>query len=591
MSSPRAEDGKLPGRLALIRAVRALQKVGKTRGRTAALIVGTVLRKWSQDSFPKLRAARLPWSNALLGDPAILAFESHLKRLPLQDAAYWLSTAYTALSPPDYRKRLAMYFTPPSIANRLLDDLADEGTLFDQHSYMDPACGGAAFLALVAERMRSALLKKNKTPAAILRHANGHLAGIDVDRTLCALARHFLRMVFYAEICSVNWAPRFDIKVGDSLTKSHRVEHQYDVVVCNPPYRKLSRKEADVHRAKFAEAMQGQPNLYALFIQLCTKLAKVNGVVGLLTPTSFLSGQSFSSIRSFLLNHAAVKHIGIIRDRLRVYFDVEQDTALTIIRPGKSVRHEGAIAGISVIDRSGQYAKVGNCRLPNSGSSWPLAREAADIALLKTAARSSFRLADYGYTPTIGAFVWNRDKRPTYSTYDKVPISRRGETYPLLWASDLQVSGNLSFDQHKSSDSQHRYVYLGESGLTIVKKKPAVLLQRVTASDQEQRLVGATVSQQFVSDHRGYVGENHVVILEQSSTTPALAPKQMLALLKTAVVNRYFNCISGCANVSVFELLQLPLPNPQDLKKLVSGGYSIEQAAEKILLRPSVSRS
>lgn len=578
------EEGKAPGRLALIRSIRSLQKLGRKKGRTPEKIVGTILRQWSQATYPKLPAPRLQWSEMLSVDPAVTTFESQLRRLPLQEAAYWLSTAYTALSPAEYRKRLAMYFTPPPIANRLLDDLADEGALFDQHVFMDPACGGAAFLALVADRMRNALLKRGKTPTAMLRHAETHLAGIDVDETLCALARHFLRMVFYTEVCAVGRAPRFDVDNADSLTKYRRRQPQYDVVVCNPPYRKLSREEAELHRERFGEAMQGQPNLYALFIQLSIKFTKTNGIVGLVTPTSFLSGQSFSSLRSFLLNRTAVKHIGIIRDRIRVYLDVEQDTALTTIRPGNQVRHENAIAGISVVDRRGRYTRVGRCPLPNSGSSWPLARDAADIALLQHAAKIEYRLADYGYVPTIGAFVWNRDKRPTYLTFDKIPRTRLADTYPLLWASDLHASGNLRFDQHKASEAQHRYVYLGQSSQAMVKTRPAVLLQRVSTSDQKRRLIGATVSENFVSEHRGYVGENHVVILEQKSARPALTPKQMLALLKTAVVNRYFNCISGCSNVSIFELLQLPLPNPQELSRLISGGFSIEQAAERLLL-------
>ncbi len=581
-----SEGGRGPGRLALIRSIRSLQKLGTTKGHTPARIVGTILRKWSRDSYPKLPAARLSWIKTLSVNPAVTTFESYLKRLSLQEAAYWLSTAYTALSPAEYRKRLAMYFTPPPIANRLLDDLADEGALFDRHSFLDPACGGAAFLALLADRMRSALLKKKKSPAAILRHAEKHLAGIDVDETLCVLARHFLCMVFYAEICAASRVPKFDVENSDSLLNYRRLEHRYDVVVCNPPYRKLSREEADVHRATFTEAMQGQPNLYALFIQLSTKVAKAKGIVGLVTPTSFLSGQSFSSLRSFLLNQAAVKHIGIIRDRLRVYLDVEQDTALTIIRPGKQAQHTGAIAGVSVLDRRGRYTKVGSCLLSNSGSSWPLARDPADIALLRRATKSNSRIADYGYTPMIGAFVWNRDTRPTYLTYDKIPKTRWSYTYPLLWASDLHASGNLRFDRLEASGVQNRYIFVGQSGRSMVKTRPAVLLQRVTASDQGRRLVGATVSDEFVSEHRGYVGENHVVILEQSFATSVLAPKEMLALLKTAVVNRCFNCISGCANVSVFELMQLPLPNPQDLKRLISSGVSVERAADKLLLGP-----
>jgi adenine-specific DNA-methyltransferase len=584
MTKAKLIQGGAPGRLALIRSIRALQRLGETRGCTPTLIVGSILRQWSMNSFPELRVPSLRWSKTILDDPAILTFEKYLKQLSFEDAAYWLSTAYTALSPAEERKRLAMYFTPPPIANRLLNDLADEGALFDRHSFMDPACGGAAFLAIVADRMRVGLLKRKMGPSAILRHANAHLAGIDIDKTLCALSRHFLRMVFYREICSAGWAPQFNVSDGDSLNKACRLKRRFDVVVCNPPYRKLSRKEADLHRAKYSEAMQGQPNLYALFIQLTTKLTRIDGIVGLVTPTSFLSGQNFSALRTFLLNHASVKHIGIIRDRLRVYFDVEQDTALTTIRPGNQEGKHTAAAGISVVDRVGRYSRLGKCTLPNSGSSWPLARDASDMRLLEKASMSTFRLPNYGYKPTIGGFVWNRDTRKTYEIFNEIPESKRDGAFPLLWASDLRPSGRLSFDANTATGTHDRYVVPGKSGELLIKKRPAVLLQRVTASDQAHRLIGAVVSESFVAEHGGFVGENHVVILEQDPERAALAPTEMLALLRTAVLNRYFNCISGCANVSVFELQQLPLPDPKELKRLLAGGASMERAAERLLL-------
>jgi adenine-specific DNA-methyltransferase len=584
MTKAKFTQGGAPSRLALIRSVRALQRLGETRGRTPTLIVGTILRRWSMSSFPELRVPSLRWSKTLLEDTTVLTFEKYLKQLSFEDAAYWLSTAYTALSPAEERKRLAMYFTPPPIANRLLNDLADEGAMFDRHSFMDPACGGAAFLAIVADRMRVGLLKRKMGPSTILRHANAHLAGIDIDKTLCALSRHFLRMVFYREICSAGWAPQFNVKDGDSLTKARRLSRRFDVVVCNPPYRKLSRKEADLHRAKYSEAMQGQPNLYALFIQLTTKLTDTDGIVGLVTPTSFLSGRDFSSLRTFLLTHASVKHIGIIRDRLRVYFDVEQDTALTTIRPGNQEGKHAAAAGISVIDRAGKYSRLGKCSLSNSGSSWPLARDASDMCLLETATKSTFRLAHYGYKPSIGGFVWNRDTRKTYEIFDEVPEGKRNGAFPLLWASDLRPSGRLNFDANKATGTHDRYVIPGKSGELLIKKRPAVLLQRVTASNQVHRLTGAIVSENFLAEHGGFVGENHIVILEQDPQTAVLLPTEMLSLLKTAVINRYFNCISGCANVSVFELQQLPLPDPKELRRLLDGGASMEKAVERLLL-------
>lgn len=567
----------------MIRSIRALQRLSTKRGPTPKEVIGTVLRGWSKGLCPELPPTRWGMNLALADHAEVRRFESKLLRLPLREAAYWLSTVYTALSPKDYRKRMAMYFTPPPIANRLLDDLADEGAQFGHDSFMDPACGGAAFLTLVADRMRSALLGKRKTAREILRHAETHLAGYDLDETLCALARQFLRMVFYPEIRKAGRAPDFNIKRGDSLTKLKFLQGKYDVVVCNPPYRKLSQTEVEPYRESFSEVIQGQPNLYALFIQLATKLTKNKGLVGLVTPTSFLSGQSFEYLRTYLLKNSDVKHIGIIRERVRVYLDVEQDTALTLIQPGASAGREDAMARVSVVERDGQYKRIGCCPLPNSGTSWPLARDPVDLELLKKAAKSAFRLEDYGYTPTIGAFVWNRDTRPTYLTYERIPDTRVADSYPLLWASDLASNGRLLFKTHEAEKLQSRYVYLGRAGQNIVKKKPAVLLQRVTASDQAIRLVGATVSERFISEHGGYIGENHIVILEQAAEA-ALSPTEMLALLKTPVINRYFTCISGCANVSIFELQQLPLPDPEELKRLLADEIPMGKAAEQVLV-------
>lgn len=576
-----------PTRLALIRSVRSLQKVCRTKRVRPRALIEMILHKWCEDSYPKLPLKQIHHSKRLSNIRAIVTFESQLRRLPLLEAAYWLSTTYTALSPKEYRKRLAMYFTPPPIANRLLDDLADEGARFDRHSFLDPACGGAAFLTLVADRIRHELIRRRKSASEILRHAETHLHGMDIDETLCTLAQHFLRMVFYPEICATGRSPKFDIRCKDSLIDFSRrrpPSRRFDIVVCNPPYRKLTSDEVERHRAQFSDVMQGQPNLYTLFIHLSTKLANQGGAIGLVTPTSFLSGQNFSFLRTYLLENASVKHIGIIRDRLRVYLDVEQDTALTVIRQRVKVDHAHTVATVSVVERNGQYLRIGRCSLPNSGGSWPLARDVSDLRILDQASKSVFRLADYGYTPTVGAYVWNRDPRKRYRTFKDIPAAARADSFPLLWASDVQGSGKLLFDQHAALEAQERYVHLGHGGHTIVIKNPAVILQRVTASGQPVRLIGAPVSAQFIKDHGGFVGENHVIILEQTSNDPALPPILLLKLLKANVINRYFSCISGCANVSIFELQQVPLPDPKALKRLLGRGVAIEKAAEQILL-------
>lgn len=582
---PTASDR--PTRTQLILSIRGLRRVRGQGEADPARVVGTALRIWCKRAYPRLAVRDVPWSKRLADAPAINALVAHLERLPFLDAAYWLSTAYAYLASQEYRKTLAMYFTPPPIAKRLMIDLQKEGARFAEHSFADPACGGAAFLALVASRMRRELLKQKAAPNEILEHAQTHLAGADLDKTLCRLTKHFLNMVFYREICATGRRPDFAISCADSLKARTNLD-RFDVVVCNPPFRKLSQAETIKHRLLFSEVMEYQPNLYALFIGLTVRLAKPDGIVGLVTPTSFLSGHYFGSLRTFLLRNARVRHIGLVNERQHVYLDVEQETALTVLRTTPPRKHEVTNAAVSVVERDGRYRQVGRCALPNSGTSWPLARDIEDIRLLRNASRSRFRLSDYGYSPSIGGFVWNRDRRPAYLTSSEVPRPQRATAVPLLWSSDIRPSGRLHFETHTAAHGQHRYVDYGSRLHPTIKQRPAVLLQRVTSTDQSRRLVGAVVSSEFVREHGGYVGENHVVILEHVKPHLGLSPKQLLRLLRTPLMERYFRCISGSSNVSVFELEQLPLPEPSQLKKLLRAGLSMERAVKALLLGDSV---
>ena len=81
----------------------------------------------------------------------------HSAELPIAQACYHLSTAYTALVPDSVRSALGMYYTPPPLVDRLLDLAEEAGIDWCSGRTLDPACGGGAFLLPVALRMRKAL--------------------------------------------------------------------------------------------------------------------------------------------------------------------------------------------------------------------------------------------------------------------------------------------------------------------------------------------------------------------------------------------------------------------------------------------------
>ncbi|WP_226292337.1 HsdM family class I SAM-dependent methyltransferase [Burkholderia cenocepacia] len=546
-------------------------------------VIGSALMRWCKESFPGLPRSGLPVNAQLRNAPAVAAFVDFVKKKDLLEAIYWLSSAYAQLAGEERRKQLAMFFTPPSLTKRLLDDLSASGVDFSVRKFCDPACGGAAFLAPIAMRMRDALRERGTSATQILDHVQRHLLGFDKDAALCEMSKHFLLMVLHDEVVATGARPKFQIHQGDSLIRAQSLLGALDVVVCNPPFRKMPSAEVAHYLEHFADIIEAQPNLYALFMALCVKLLAPGGACALVTPTSFLSGQYFSKLRTFLLTQANVLSIGMVSDRLGVFIDVEQETALTLARREQTGHGPGTDAYVSVVARDGNYVNVGRCVLPNSGAAWPVPRTESDVVLLKTAAKSRATLADYGYTPRIGAFVWNRDTRTTYPSAKSAARAHGGTAVPLLWSSDIAQDGSLRFSGAPKANREHCFVNLGAKDHRSVVRRPSVLLQRVTSNDQPRRLVAAAVPPALIETYGGFVGENHTVILEQVHPEPALAPEELAQLLATPTVDRYFRCISGATNVSIFELGQLRLPDPGRLRNLLARGCDMPSAARKAL--------
>ena len=571
----------LPKKTRFQRFVRSLSKIVQNDQGVPESVIGAVLARWCLRKYSGLPRSGLLASRALRDDPAIITFVDFINTCELLEAMYWLASAYAQLIGDGHRKKLAMFFTPPSLTKRLLDDLAAAGADFASLRFCDPACGGAAFLVPIAIRMRDALRAKGAKPGQILEHVQAHLIGIDINKTLCKLSRHFLLMALHDEIVATGVVPHFQVIQGDSLQQVPYLVGAMDVVVCNPPYRKMLASEVATYFTEFSYIIEAQPNLYALFIALCVKLLVPGGTCALVTPTSFLSGQYFSKLRTFLITQTKVLSIGMVSERQGVFIDVQQETALTLVRREYNGHALSTVADVCVVSRDGNYVNVGKCFLPNSGASWPIPRKESDVALLRRAAKALAHLTDYGYAVRIGCFVWNRDTRPTYVSAKSAARAKGGSAVPLLWASDIAADECLRFDGLPKANKEPCFVNLGSLLHRSVIRRPSVLLQRVTSNEQSKRLVAAVVPKEIFDSYGGFVGENHIVILEQVAPEPALSPAQLAQLLGTPTVNRYFRCISGAINVSSFELNQLRLPNPDRLKQYLAQGYNIAEAAKR----------
>jgi len=138
-------------RLKFYRHIKALALLVDGNPEGVERLVKGLLHLWQQASYPHLAADRAPYgSSAFLTEQAAQDFATWLSEEPFNEAAYWLATAYAILVGAKLRTERALYFTPPRLADRLIDKLVEHGASLTTHHWHDPACGGAAFLVPIA---------------------------------------------------------------------------------------------------------------------------------------------------------------------------------------------------------------------------------------------------------------------------------------------------------------------------------------------------------------------------------------------------------------------------------------------------------
>jgi len=560
----------------VMQQARALQSLVKQKPGGAARLAFAILYLWQRESFPALvRCAPRP-DKRIIREPRAILFANWLSKSNLLDGAFWLSSAYALWVGEGVRTERAMFFTPPELSTHIIDDLVRNKASLVHHVWMDPACGGAAFLAPVAKRMASELHKRGMKSKAILKHIAAHLIGNDIDPTLASMSRQFLRMVLCKEIMETGFEPRFEILKVDALLKIRHLDKRVDVVICNPPYRKMSAAEVSQYSKGYNDVIVGQPNLYGLFFKLALQLLRQGGVTGLVTPTSFMSGRHFSPLRTYLLKNADTMQLDILTKRDGIFAEAALETVISILKKQKPKATSVHKTRVFAFGNARVFTSIGHCVLPNSGLAWPVPRAKGDAVAIRAVSGIPFRLKDYGYRVRIGAFVWNRDQRDTFRTTRGTSRSRA--LFPLIWSSDICQNGSLEFGRLQQEDDSDKFVDMVQKDHSSVICRPCVALQRVTSPEQPRRLVGAPITRKFLQKYGGVVGENHVVFLEQVDSKPLLSPSQLALVLRSEPIDRIFRCIAGAINVSVFELNQLPLPNPQVLASLLRKGMNVDDA-------------
>ncbi|WKE65783.1 N-6 DNA methylase [Gallaecimonas kandeliae] len=514
--------------------------------RDPSSLIQEILECWSCSEEPLERGiceSEVSWERA------VTDFLTWLQTLDHENAAYWLGCLYAHLLPAEQRKHQAVYFTPPLLTEPVLWRIRNMAPKVLLGHIVDPACGGAAFLVPVLEVVLRLPALKAMSPEARMSHVEKHIHGADIDPHLIEITRRLLDRSMAKDIRVTGQFPQWDLRVEDGLNAFDDLNGKVDLVVSNPPYRKLIRTEIEtLADQRLRSLCAGQFNLYGLFMGRALDLLRPGGHAGLVTPMSYLSGKTFSHLRSRLIAEAAVTDLALVHQKGGVFYGAEQDAVLTIL-------HKGAKQGqarISAISKDGKSLSLGAVKIEDQDMPWVLPRRSEDLAVLQESSRWHLSLKDYGYSIRVGNLVNYRDPRPRH--VERPPD--KADIVPLLWDSHVRA-GALRWTPIGTKE-RPSWVEVANGAQGVI-CRPAVLIQRVSSPEQSKRLVCAALSGAFIKEHRGFIAENHVIVLE--AIDPKITPERLAQLLNHPTVDRLFSMRASSTNVSIYELQYLRLPD------------------------------
>ena len=474
-----------------------------------------------------------------------------------ETAVYAIGLTYTGMLPQLYRSSHGIYYTPPQLTARLIEQATAAGVDWTRCRVLDPACGGGAFLAPVARRILDAL--PEVTPAIMVKNIAGRLRGFEIDSFAAWLSQVTLDAVMLQVCKQAGLRLPVVVTVCDSLQRKPPRD-RYDLVIGNPPFGRVTLSAAD--RTRFKRSLYGHANLYGLFTDLALIHTRPGGVVAYVTPTSFLAGGYFKNLRALLGAEAQPVTADFVALRKGVFEDVLQETLLTTYRRGAEAgtaqAFEVMTGGVGAV----QVTPAGAFQLPADPSQpWLLPRNPLQARLIERLRAMPHRLADWGYGVSTGPLVWNRFK----PQLQRRPGAGR---LPLIWAESVTSDGRFMFRAEKKNHEPYFQPKPGDEWLITC--KPCVLLQRTTAKEQSRRLIAAALPAEFLAQHGAVVIENHLNMVRPLVLEPAVSPEVLAVFLNSAAADRAFRCVSGSVAVSAYELESIPLPDPQDLQPLAA---------------------
>ena len=476
-----------------------------------------------------------------------------------------VGACYVERKSDEHRKNHGLYLTPVAAADFMAGLIKVSGPKL---RVLDPAAGAGILCCAAIE----ALVSRDSKPDIIelvVHEVDGDLIAplhAVIDYLVDWCRGHGVTVAVQAEETDFIMAHAETLRSFGELFPYRSVAEDFDIVIANPPYFKISK--ADPRASAASTVVHGQPNIYALFMAVSAVLLRENGDFVFITPRSFTSGPYFRQFRNVFFNMIRPTEVHVFRSR-RDAFSRDEVLQENVIVSGtrQDLRHRSKTDAPFVISSSRGVRDIGESNrreIPlntaldldstNKILRLPICEEDDDALALVDSWPGSLR--SFGLDISTGPVVAFRATE-FIDKEGKVPESH----VPLLWMNHVHaMQATWPLNRHKPE-----YIERSGTEALLLPNRNYVLMRRFSAKEEARRLTAAPyIATDFATPEVGF--ENHLNYIHRPGGT--LAEDEawgLAALYNSHLLDTWFRAVNGNTQVSATELRAMRLPAHQTI--------------------------
>lgn len=510
---------------------------------------------------------------------------THIAPLPGEKPSQFaerVGKMYADTSAQKDKKHKGQFFTPLAISH-FMGSLATP-SCNKKISILDPGCG----LAILSCSLIEHLIEKSTSKAI-------SLTLYETDKDVVPLTKYVLK---HLRKWGKEKGTQIDYRLNetdfvlskceclngaDTIFGEKTIDEKFDYIISNPPYFKLAKD--DIHTRACSSIVDGQTNIYALFMAICAKLLDENGEMIFITPRSFASGRYFQSFREFLFGHVHLSFVHLFNTRKDTFSKDEVLQELVIMR----MQPVGTPSNITVSFSQGirdldhpyqkEYPASDIVDITSDDKVVYLPVDGRDESILNLFRSWDGNMEKYGIKISTGPVV-------AFRAYDFIVSEPSKDTVPLYWLHNVV---KMLCDHPVQKKDKGQYIKITpETKSALLPNKNYVLLRRFSSKDDNSRLIAAPYFGNM-SQYEAVGIENKLnYIYRPGGRLHRDEAMGLAALLDSDIFDAYFRTFNGNINVSATELRAMPLPPIETIrdigrKIILRNNYSIDYINEVVL--------